>query len=75
MLHLTTAQKRAFLLQEKRMCLRELPRERLLYVMDLLLETVSEDVPDEVILEEFEEIHRPHLDDLNAAIYDYEDPE
>lgn len=77
MLHLTTDQKRRFLLQEKRIALRELPRHRLFYVVDLLLQSVADDIPDEVILEEFEEIHSVHLDDLNAAIYaeDGETPE
>ena len=72
MLRLDTDQKRRFLLQEKRIALRSLERKRLLHVMDAMLEAVCEDVPDEVIEEEFEEIHSGFLDEFNAAVYDHD---
>ena len=70
MLRLSNAQKRSVLLQDKRMILRELSAERLFHVVDLMLETISDDIPDEIIEEEFEEIHSRHLREFNMALYD-----
>jgi len=72
MLHLNTEQKRRFLLQEKRIALRSLERGRLLYVLDAMLDAVCEDVPDDVIEEEFDEIHGGFLDEFNAAVYSHD---
>ena len=75
MLRLSIEQKRRVMLADKKLVMREITRERLLYIVDILLETVAEDIPDDIIAAEWADVHAGHLKAWNSGLYVEESPE